>query len=265
MTRFPLKLKEVRREVPVGAAAAIVSGVEPDPQVEHLKRLEEMNLFFCNCLDLHGMDGSQLRKEAPKRSTYVAVTAPISLERVKAIKNAKTTGQLFFATGGRHTNSEEFFKAREMKHREPEIQKMEEQKKARSKYCKEQRDAVMMIKEKGELTYETVKGFTVAEIGTLLKWKKIKMPASKKKRDLVDAYIAAPKPKIQKVWCRSEEEALLALKSEHIAVKDTALGVATSQMARAVSTNLDQLDEESLSALKTALYSLEEAKSDNVI
>jgi hypothetical protein len=224
-----------------------------------------MNMFYTNCLDTHGMDGSQLRLEAPKRSTYVAVTAPVSVERVKAIKEAKTTGQLFYATGGRHANSEEFFKARELKKREPEIHKMEEQKKARIKYMKEQREAIMMIKEKGELTHDSVKRFTLPEIATLLKWKKVKMPASKKKAELVETYIAAPKPKIQTFWCRSEEAALQALKSENITVKDTALGVAASQMARAVTNNLAQLDEASLAALKTAIESLEEDNGDNVI
>ena len=119
------------------------------------------------------------------------------------------------------------------------------------------------MKNKGELTASTEKKFTLPEIKTLLKWKKIKA-TSTKKRDMVDAYIAAPKPKIQKVWCRSEEAALQALKAE-VTVKDTALGVASTQMARAVANNLSNLDGESLAMLKNKIESFEEAKEPNVI
>ncbi len=86
--------------------------------------------------------------------------APKSLEHVKAIKNAKTTSQqeLFFATGGCHINySDEFLKACQLKRREEAIVKIEEAKKKRGEYCKEQRDAVMLIRKKGELTVDTEK------------------------------------------------------------------------------------------------------------
>ena len=146
---------------------------------------------------------------------------------------------------------------RELKKREEAIQKMEEAKKERSKYCKEQRGAFLLIKQKGELTLETKKKFTLPEIKTLLKWKKVK-PESNKKRDLVDAYVNAPKPKVQKVWCRSEEEALQKLKSEDVSLQETALGVAATQMARAVTKNLAQLDKETIVALKEAIGSMSE-------
>ena len=137
---------------------------------------------------------------------------------------------------------------------------MEEQKKERGKYCAEQRGAVLLIKDKGELTTATEKKFTLSEIKMLCKWKKIKI-ASSKKRDLVDAYVAAPKPKIQKVWCRSEEAALQALKKEDVPQKQTALGVATTQMARAVENNLAQLDAQTMASLKTAIASYEDKQS----
>jgi hypothetical protein len=252
----------VRHEVAVGTAASLLKD-EESPVVKKLKRLETMNSFYCDVLCANGYDSQLLRMEAPKRSNYVAVTAPQSLERVNAIKEAKTAGQLFYATGGRHINSDEFFKARELKRREPEIKKMQEAKDARNKYCKKQREAV--IKKKGELTWEREKGFTVPEITTLCNWKKIPAKAGMKKRDLVDAYIAAPKPKIQKVWSRSEEEALQKLKSKVIELKETEIGVATVQMARAVTNNLANLDEKSLKELRGALADLDEEKSENVI
>ena len=41
---------------------------------------------------------------------------------------------------------------------------MEEKKKARGLYCKEQKTAVLMIRAKGELNYQTEKNFTLPEI-----------------------------------------------------------------------------------------------------
>ena len=136
-----------------------------------------------------------------------------------------------------------------MKKRDEEIAKMEEAKKQRGLYCKDQKGAVLLLRKKGELTAETEKAFTLPEVKMLLKWKKVK-PQSSKKRDLVDAYITAPKPKIQKIWSRFEEDALQKLKSEDIPMKDTAIGVATKQMAQALTNNLAHLDKETISHLK---------------
>jgi hypothetical protein len=241
LTRQPLKSNAVRREVPVGDAARIVANDAKDPKVALLKRLESMNHFYCDVLASHCFDSKLLRMDAPKRITYVAVTAPFSQQRVKAIKEAKTAGQLFYATGGRHINSDEFYKARELKKREPQIKAMEDLKHQKILYCKKQFTACQLIKQKVELTWDREKLFTVKDIETLLKWKKVK-PSSKWKKDLVEAYCAAPKPKIQKTWCRSEDKALQKMKMEVIALQETAVGVATSQMAQAVTNNLSNLD-----------------------
>jgi hypothetical protein len=261
LTRLPLTLKEVRRQIAVGDAVQN-DGVDgnQDPEVMRMKSLESLNKFHCDVLASHGFDANSLRKTAPRRYKPIAVAAPHSMERVVAIKNAKTAGQLFFATGGSHINSDEFFKARELKRRDEEIAKMEDAKKKRGEYCQKQRAAVMLIRNKGELTQETAKQFTIPEVKMLLHWKKVKAEGSKK-RDLVDAYIEAPKPKIQKVWCRSEEQALTDLKNQNVDLKDTALGLAASQMARAVSLNLNQLDKDAIQSLKEALEGL----GDNVI
>ena len=95
---------------------------------------------------------------------------------------------------------------------------MEEEKEQRAKDAVEQRGAVEIIRNKGDLTSINDKLFTAKEIKTLLKWKKVK-PKGTKKADLVEAYIAAAKPPIQKSWTRSEEAALQDLKSEHVDLK----------------------------------------------
>ena len=262
LTRLPLLSKGVRHEVPIGAAALQVQSVAPE--VLRLKNIESLNHFYCDVLTSSGYDGAKLRKDAPTRSTYVAVTEPQSDERVQAIKKAKTAGQMFFATGGRHVNTEQFFVSTELKVRDAKIKLLEDAKKDRAKYCKDQLEAVMLIRQKGDLDSMSVKKFTLPEVKVLLKWKKVKVTATKK-RDLVDAYIAAPKPKIQKVWCRSEEAELVALKEQKVPLKDTALGMATTQMAYAVTNNLAQLDQNSMDALKTALQTFEDSKNPNVL
>jgi hypothetical protein len=265
LTRLPLQSTEVRREIPVGVAATMVEGQEEDVEIQVLRDLEQHNRFYCDLLSANGFDGNQLRKQAPRRETYVAVTEPHSKERVNAIKAAKTAGQMFYATGGKHLNSDEFFVASELKKRDAEIKAMEDVKAKRAKYCKEQKEAVLMIRKKGELTVATEKEFTVAQIKTLLHWKKAKQPSSTKKRDLVNTYLDTVKPKIQKTWTRGEEAALVALKVQDLLLIDTALGMATTQMATAVKNNLAQLDKDSIDSLKTALEEYTDNQGDNVI
>jgi hypothetical protein len=265
LTREPLKDSAVRREIPVGAAAALAPSTE-DEQLLQLKQIEALNGSCCDILSSAGFDGDLLRNKAPWRITYVAVTAPQSEARIKAIKDAKTAGQLFFATGGRHINTNEFFQAKEIKRREELIAKAEEAKKQRKKYCQDQVDAVQLIRSKGELTLDSVNKFTNPEIKTLLRWKKVKLEAGKnRKKDLVEAYVAAPKPMIQKIWSRSEEATLLNLKNTNIPMRETATGIAATQMARAVTNNLTQCDAESLAALKAAIQDLDDKPGDPII
>lgn len=144
---------------------------------------------------------------------------------------------------------------------------MEGAKKQRAKYCKDQRAAQLIIIKKGDLSSENEKSFTIAEIKTLLRWKKAAKPISQKKYDLVSLYLETPKPKKPtKVWSRGEEEALKGLLvQEEVAWKDTALGVASSQMARAVTGNLDKIDTPTRAALKRSLEEFEEMSVPGVI
>jgi hypothetical protein len=256
----------VRHEVPTGRAAEIELATEnpEDEQVTQLRRIEGMNCFYCDVLDANGFDGSVLLLKAPVRETYVAVTEPHSKARVKAIMKAKTAGQMFFATGGRHVNSNEFFQARELASREAEIKVMEDEKKARSKYCQEQFAAVKLIKAKGDLNWQSHKRFTNDDMKLLLKWKKVK-PTSQRKNDLIQAYVDAPKPPIKIAWKRSEQAKLDALLEQNVDVRETALGVATKQMANAVTNNLANLDTPTRLLLKRKLDEYHENKAPNAI
>ena len=252
LTRAPLLTNEIRHDVPTGAAAQRVGQQPVHHAVQQLESLEQMNKFYCEILSTNGYDGSKLRKDAPKRETFVAVTKPHSKERIQAIYKAKTSGQHFYVTGGRHINTAEFFQADTLKSREAELKVMEDKKKERMAYIKVQKQAVLMIRKKGDLTFLNEKQFTLAEVKILLKWKKVKTKSTKKE-ELVEAYITAPKPKIQKSWCNSEEEALQSLKNPQMELKHTALGAAALQMARAVSNNLATLPSPERAALRQSL------------
>jgi hypothetical protein len=254
LTMAPLKeSNKVRREVPVGVAAARVAGQDEDEDIELLKSLEAMNRFYCDILTANGLDGEMLRKNAPTRETYVAVTQPHSKERVKAIKDAKTAGQMFYATGGRHLNCNEFFQARELSARETKIKLLEGKKKRLMSALLVENAVMELLQEKGSLCPQSVTKFTVPEIKLLLKWKKVK-PKSSKKADLAAAYYSNPPPLTAPLWTPQEEMELVALQSETtVDIKDTAIGRAAAQMAHAVRHNLSNIDPETRAQLKRAL------------
>jgi hypothetical protein len=267
LTRVALKSNKVRHEVPVLAALQAQEGLtitEESPEVKKLRDLEDLNLFYCNILTANGFAGSNLRIDAPKRKSIVAVSKPNSLERQEAMAKASSAGATFQATGGGHLNSDDFFKAAELKARESKIKAMEELKRERENDCKDQWAALRLIKEKGELTFDTEKLFTLAEIKILLKWKKIR-PTGTKKADLVRAYRDAPKPKIQVVWKRSKQAALNALKETNIDLQSTALGVAAKKMVRNLQNSMGTIDLETLKELESLIQQRKELDNPNAL
>jgi hypothetical protein len=88
-----------------------------------------MNIWYCDVFNANGFDGKVLCKDAPTREIYVAAIKPVSDAIVLAIKKSKTAGQMYFVTGGRHSNCNEFFKARELTTKEVSIKALETRKK----------------------------------------------------------------------------------------------------------------------------------------
>jgi hypothetical protein len=267
LTRSAMKSNKVRHEVPVLAALAPQEGLTvtvESPEIRKLQELEDLNRFYCAILDANGFDGSKLRLDAPKRKSVVAVSKPNTVERQQAMKKAGSAGATFQATGGGHLNSDDFFKAAELKARENKLKAMEDLKKEREKYCRDQFAAIRLIKAKGELTWETEKHFTLAEIKIMLKWKKIK-PSGTKKRDLVLAYIETPKPPIQVVWKRSEQAAMDALRAENIPLEWTALGVAANRLVKTLKNSIASLDAEALKDLQAIIEARKELDNPNAL
>jgi hypothetical protein len=256
LTMAPLFTGTIRHEVPIGAAAVAVSGEDEDAGIGQLRELDDANKMYCDLLTANGFNGSLLRKEAPTRSTFVAVTEPVSDDRVQAIKAAKTAGQLYYATGGRHLNCDEFFKANGLQKRDVALKTMETRKKNLEKAAALEDTVQIILATKGNVVPENEKNFTVPELKSLLKWKNVQ-PASNKKADLIAAYYNNPSPPNVERWTDHDEAQLVDLRSKEIHLKDTALAVSATQMARAVMTAVQQdvnlLDPEIKEGLRRAL------------
>ena len=258
LTRRPLQSDQVRHEIAEGSAAmqpGISEAEAVNKDCQRLHNLEEMNRFYCDILHVNGYGGMLLRKCAPKRKTYVAVTQPRSFERINAIKEAKTAGQVFFATGGRHLNSDEFFQARALAKREDELKVVQDSKDKRMVLQETEAAAKALLASKGiDLSAATALSFTVPEIKILLKWKGLKFSSSTRKAEMIETYTTGgPPPLAAQLWTLEEEQRLVNLQSKDVAMIDTTLGVKATQMANAVKHNLSQIDEESKAMLLAAL------------
>jgi hypothetical protein len=110
-------LQSDRYDIVVHAEGVI--DMDASPESAKLMALEEINRLCCDLLSARGMDGEKLRDEAPKINSLAeaAVTVPHSRERKDLIQKAKSAGELFHATAGRHINSDKFFIANARKDR----------------------------------------------------------------------------------------------------------------------------------------------------
>jgi hypothetical protein len=148
---------------------------------------------------------------------------------------------MFYAAGGKHLNSDEFFQAKALAEREARTKELQAKKKLLGASLLLEQHVIAILTAKGNPEEETSKDCTVAELKLLLKWKKVK-PTSSKKADLIHAFCNYPSPPNAVPWTAEEELELVALESQDVHMIDTALGVATTQMARAVVQNLPNLD-----------------------
>lgn len=250
LTMAPLFAGEVRQEVPVGAAATIASASEEDEGIALLKSIEEMNAFYCDCLCANGFDGDLLRKKAPTRQHFVAVTVPHSKERLETLKKVKGAGGHFYATGGEHLNTDDVFRSKTLLERDTKIAALEARKALVNERLAIEESATLLLQTKGNPSFERERDFTLKELKLLIKWKKVK-PTSQKKADLIEAVINNPPPLDEAPWTVEEEMLLVTLKESttDVDMKDTALGVQATQMAHAVLNNFDILDDETKALL----------------
>jgi len=173
-----------------------------------------------------------------------------------AIKNAKAAGQMFFATGGQHLNSDEFFQAREHSQRLETAKKIQEEKQNRVLLQETEKKARDLLTSKGPLNDETFKKYNKPDIKLLCKWKEIKVKDDKKE-EMYRLYIVQPEPPMPEPWSEEEESDLQRLLNPVMPLQQTHLGVAAKQMAVATANNLGRLDEETRHKLLQSLATFE--------
>lgn len=192
-------------------------------------------------------DADQLRRKAPKvkKATLPslpasggAVTERVSEELIARIENAKkTAGGQFHATGGRHTNSDEYFIAQRRKEVKKEIEELESKKSAVELANTLENEALKVIEMK-EKAYEQPGLLTVQELTALVKWKRGPGASAppRTKGPLVEAWMKCKQDEAQKPapWTEDDNSKLQSLKANAIQLEDTAVGHVMNDLVQQV-------------------------------
>jgi len=110
-----------------------------------------------------------------------------------------------------------------------------------------------------------MKDFTKPDLDLLYKWRVKKPIKSANKAVVLTAILLAPPPEPLTDWTKDEEDRLHQLLHGEIKFKDTALGVALKQKAKAVRHNVSELDREEATELLQALQQqLQDTEADNL-
>ena len=200
-----------------------------DPNYNVYQDIQMKNIYACTQLTLMGYNGDILKimfKEDKIRARLEAaapVTQPQSRARQEALAWAVTAGERFFATGGGGmANSNDAFKAMDIKKRQPRIDAMVKDKKLREEY--HQRNAVarpILDRLKNELQ-SNVDKLNNTELTAVLKAKGIpvtKMGKVADKKKLLKSILEADDGEIPsnlQEWTSADEESLEKLKNQTI-------------------------------------------------
>jgi len=105
--------------------------VEYDPEALLLLNYEQENKLRCFILDSKDFDGRKSRLDALKvvKQNTLVVKIPQTLDYIQAIVGTKGSGVIFHATGGKHLNSDDYFKSRALIRRRIRIKELETKKK----------------------------------------------------------------------------------------------------------------------------------------
>ena len=146
-----------------------------------------------------------------KQKTLVVIR-PHTLEHIQAIADANGVGGMLHATGGKHLNSDDYFKSRALIKRRICIKELEKEKEEIEERMNRANERDLLIQEKGKnLTQETKKDFKLPDIKILLKWKFSKIPLGNKAA-LIQLYLDTPDPEEITAWSEAQANKLLTVK-----------------------------------------------------
>ncbi len=144
------------------------------------------------------------------------------------LAKANTHGKKFYATGGSHVCSDDFFKAEAVRCREDQVKEREEEKKKRQQLKATEVKALAVLDAKASCFEDNdYKGMTVQDLTALLAWYNIPKERMNKPQMVAkwkEIRLNHVPPPIFEKWGDSDEEELIRLKSTEVDISETALG-----------------------------------------
>jgi len=177
------------------------------------------------------------------------------------MKNASSTGKMFYETHDQHLNLDEFFAARAKAKCEKEIKVLESTKQATLKQKKQADATRVIIETKGQPASQNCEHkFQAPDLVALASWK-IGKTAKRRKEELLKTHWGHPAPEKNLTLSNADESNLQQLETAKIGFKDTALDIALNPSANAVKTNAQQGSDSAANELMQALHSCQQAQT----
>ena len=162
---------------------------------------------------------------------------------------ANTHGKKFFATGGSHACSDDFFKAQALLAREDKLAEKEKLKKTMQLNAELAKKGMVILVEKAACfemnNYKTV---STKELDVLMQWYGVEKKGMKKEEKVAkwkESRLSGTAPLVVHEWTDEDEERLMTIKKKEIDMSETYLGrYAAIQKRNAVGAILDLTNEE---------------------
>ncbi len=215
--------------------------------------VQEANEYAVYSLVEAGYDGSQLQAlvaVGPADTRAGPITEWMSKEQIELLALANTHGKEFFAMGGSHVCSDDFFKAQALLARESEMAKKEALKKTlHQKAEMAKKGMVIVVKKAAFFEANNYKDVLAKELDVLMQWYDVekRQVMRDEKADKVavwkDIRLSGNAPPVVHKWTDEDEQQLIRIKNREIDMSETYLGrYAALQKRNAVAAILDFTD-----------------------
>ena len=173
--------------------------------------------------------------------------------------SANTHGKKFFATGGSHVCSDDFFKAQALLAREEEVtEKTKLKKSLQEKAILHEKGMAILVEKAASFESNNYRDVSTKDLDILLQWYGVDKKGMKK-AEKVERWrairVSGTEPPQLDIWTAEDEENLAKIMDKDIDMSETFLGrYAALQKRNAVAAVLEMSDEEweSLKALREA-------------
>ena len=193
--------------------------------------MQEANEYAVYSLTEAGYDGSQLQAVVAVRPADARSTGPItqrmSKERIELLARANTHGKKFFATGGSHVCSDDFFKAQALAAREDKLAEQEWLKKTLQLNAELAKKGMAILVEKAAcFELNQYKDVSTKDRDLLLQWydvPKEKMKKADKVAKWREIRASNTPPSVLVGWTEEDKAELERMANNEIDMSDTTL------------------------------------------